>query len=38
MILGATFEFLGASEFSSKIAGTLADKLVYGLNDLPNDT
>lgn len=35
LILGAIFEFIGASEFSSQIAGTLADLLIPGLNLLP---
>lgn len=36
LILGAIFEFVGASSFSSQIAGTLADLLIPGLNLLPH--
>jgi len=32
LILGAVFEFLGASLFSQKIAGTLANQFILNLN------
>ena len=32
LLLGAVFEFIGASVFSSKIAGTLANQFIIGLN------
>ena len=38
LILGAIFEFLGASEFSLQLAGSLADKLVPGISGIDVDT
>jgi len=32
LILGAVFEFIGASVFSSKVAGTLADQFIINLS------
>lgn len=37
LILGAIFEFVGAVWCSSKVAGTLANKLLPELTTAPND-
>lgn len=34
LVLGAIFEFIGASLFSSQVAGTLADQFIIGLIDV----